>query len=109
MEKTHNSESFEAMEITEGSENVFEDLGFEKEEAANLNIRTHLMISLRRFIEEQGMTQEQAGSFFGVSQPRISDLVNRKLDKFTIDSLVNMHATAGMDVHVDVVRGKRTV
>jgi predicted XRE-type DNA-binding protein len=36
--------------VTIGSENVFEDLGFEAEEAMNLRIRPDLMLDLRCFI-----------------------------------------------------------
>lgn len=90
--------------ITESSGNVFEDLGFDQEEARNLKIRTRLMVSLRRFIDDSDMTQVEAAELFGVTQPRISDLVNRKVEKFTIDTLVNMHVAAGMDVHIEVDR-----
>lgn len=85
-------------DITHGSGNVFADLGFEKEEAANLKMRARLMVRLRRLIKERGMTQQEAADFFGVSQPRISDLVNKKIEKFSIDKLVNMLTQAGVQV-----------
>jgi len=91
------------MTITKSSGNVFEDLGFEKQEAENLKLRAQLIISLRRYIKEEGLTQAQAAERFGVSQPRISDLVNRKIDLFSIDMLVNLHAAVGLRVRLDVV------
>lgn len=91
-----------ADEPIKSSGNVFEDLGFEKEEAENLKIRSQLMISLKRFIQEKGLKQEEAAELFGVTQPRISDLVNGKIGKFSIDMLVNMHTKAGMHVVVDI-------
>jgi predicted XRE-type DNA-binding protein len=94
--------SSEDIEFTESSGNVFEDLGFDRDEAENLKLRARLMISLRRFIDEQGMTQSEAADVFGVTQPRISDLVNKKIEKFSIDTLVNMHATAGMKVRLTI-------
>jgi predicted XRE-type DNA-binding protein len=96
----HNSSSGEP-EITESTGNVFADLGFEDEEAANLKVRARLMVRLRRFIKERGMTQQEAADFFGVNQPRISDLVNKKIDKFSIDTLVNMLTQAGVGVKID--------
>ncbi|MCS3666413.1 putative XRE-type DNA-binding protein [Salinibacter ruber] len=88
-------------EITESTGNVFADLGFEAEEAANLKVRARLMVRLRRFIKERGMTQDEAADYFGVNQPRISDLVNKKIDKFSIDTLVNMLTQAGVGVKID--------
>ncbi|WP_103028540.1 helix-turn-helix domain-containing protein [Salinibacter altiplanensis] len=88
-------------EIIEGTGNVFSDLGFEAEEAANLKVRARLMVRLRRFIKEHGMTQDEAADFFGVNQPRISDLVNKKIEKFSIDTLINMLTQAGVGVNVD--------
>lgn len=82
--------------VTTGS--VFDDLGFSKEEAQNLKIRAALMRALDQYIDENELTQEKAAEVFGVSQPRVSDLVRGKIDKFTIDMLVNMLIKAGISV-----------
>jgi predicted XRE-type DNA-binding protein len=82
--------------------NVFADLGFPGEEAENLKIRSTLMIQIRKIIERDQLRQVDAAERFGVSQPRISDLVRGKIDEFTIDSLVNMLAHAGFHVEVTV-------
>jgi predicted XRE-type DNA-binding protein len=82
--------------------NVFADLGFTGEEAENLKIRSTLMIQIRKIIERDRLRQVDAAELFGVSQPRISDLVRGKIDEFTIDSLVNMLAHAGHQVEVTV-------
>jgi hypothetical protein len=50
--------------FTRGSDNVFEDLGFEAEEAANLKIRADLMLDLRQYILARGWTQAKAADFF---------------------------------------------
>jgi predicted XRE-type DNA-binding protein len=72
------------------------------EEAENMRIRGRLMDILSRFIKERGMTQHEAADLFGVSQPRISHLMNRKAEKFSIDALVNMHAKTGAIVRFTV-------
>ena len=90
--------------ITPPGGNVFADLGFQPEQAANLLIRTDLMIEIERIIEQRGLRQKEAARLFGVSQPRISDLVRGKLDTFTIDSLVTMLAHAGVSVDLKVRR-----
>ncbi len=68
--------------------------------ASNLKIRARLMISLEREINRQELTQKAAAVMFGVSQPRISDLMKGKIDKFSIDMLVNMLAALGKDVRI---------
>jgi predicted XRE-type DNA-binding protein len=88
--------------VTIGSSNVFEDIGFETEEAINLKIRADLMVDLRRFIQSQKWTQTDAAEYFGETQPRISNLMNGDIDRFSIDKLVQMLARAGMDVQVSV-------
>lgn len=102
--KSESGEMEPEVPIIESTGNVFEDLGFEKKEAANLKHRARLMISLQSFIEENGLTQNEAAELFDVSQPRISDLVNQKMEKFSIDTLVNMHDVAGLRVHITVER-----
>lgn len=83
---------------TEGS--VFDDLGFDKTEAANLKIRAALMRAIEEEIAKRGMTQAQAAQQLDVSQPRISDLQRGKIHLFTIDVLVNMLAKLGKPVAV---------
>ncbi|HEU0013807.1 MAG TPA: helix-turn-helix transcriptional regulator [Longimicrobium sp.] len=84
--------------VTPADGNVFADLGFPPDEAANLKIRSTLMRTARRLIEERGLKQARAAKLFGVSQPRISELKRGKIDAFTIDSLINMLALAGIVV-----------
>lgn len=90
------------MDITKGKDNVFEDLGFAPEEAANLKIRADLMLDVRAFIEQQGWTQAQAAAFFQETQPRISNLMNGDIGRFSVDKLINMLSRAGMRVRVEV-------
>jgi predicted XRE-type DNA-binding protein len=83
-----------------GKANVFQDLGFDYEESENLRVRADLMIELSRLIESKGWTQEEAAEIMGVSQPRISDLIRGKIDRFSIDSLVSMLGSAGIGVRI---------
>lgn len=86
--------------ITPSSGNVFLDLGFDEEEAAHLEIRSCLMFTIRKLIQDQGLTQTRAAKLLGVTQPRIRDLVRGRIDRFSIDSLVDMLAHAGIKVAV---------
>jgi predicted XRE-type DNA-binding protein len=82
--------------------NVFDALEDDPAIAENLKIRAQLMNALTRYIEKQGLTQEEAAELFEVNQPRISDLVRGKIERFTIDMLVNMLARAGKRLNVKV-------
>ena len=90
--------------LQRGSANVFADLGFPPEEAANLKLRADLMIQLSRLIQERGLTQAAAAKLFAVTQPRVSDLVRGKIDRFSIDTLVAMLGHAGAEVELVVQR-----
>ena len=70
--------------------------------AASMRARSGLMMSLTEVIRQRGMTQAQAALFFGVTQPRISDLMRGKVNLFSLDTLIDMAATAGMGPTVKV-------
>jgi predicted XRE-type DNA-binding protein len=93
--------------IRRSTGNVFRDLGFLPEEAENLRLRADLMIQLTKLLQTRGLTQAKAAKLLGVSQPRISDLVRGKIDRFSIDSLVEMLGHAGARVTFVVRKGRR--
>jgi predicted XRE-type DNA-binding protein len=93
-----------ALKMQRSSGNVFADLGFGPEEAEHLRIRSDLLIAVRKVIAARKLTQVQAAKLFSVSQPRISNLVRGRIDLFSIDTLVDMLAAAGVSVKVTVGR-----
>lgn len=86
--------------FTRSSGNVFLDLGFPPGEAEHLLLRAELMTAITRLIKERGLTQARAARLFGVTQPRVSDLVRGRTELFSIDSLVQMLGRAGVGVSV---------
>ena len=96
-----------ATRVRPSSGNVFRDLGFPHEEAEHLKIRSDLMIRLTRLIAARGLTQAQAARLLGVTQPRISDLVRGKIDRFSVDSLIEMLGRTGARIAVVVKPRKR--
>lgn len=88
--------------VRRSSENIFKDLGFSEDEAENLKIRADLMIELTQLIEAEGLTQVAAARLLGVTQPRISDLTRGKIDRFSVDTLIEMLGHAGASVSVVV-------
>ena len=81
-------------------ETLFLDIGFPPHEAQNLRVRADLMIELIRIIRGRRLTQSKAAKLFGVSQPRVSALMTGRIDRFSIDALVEMLFRAGRRVEV---------
>lgn len=84
--------------ITKGS--VLDDLGFPDDEAKNLKLRAALMRSLEAYFSDHNIKQFQAAKLTGISQPRISDLLNGKISKFSIDQLVKMHERLHINIRL---------
>ena len=95
------------MKAQPSSGNVFHDLGFGPNEAESLRLRAELMIEVTRLIHARKLTQSAAANLFGVTQPRISDLMRGKIDLFSIDTLVSMLARAGIRVELRLARAPR--
>ncbi len=90
------------LKITKGSGNVFRDLGFPEGEAQNLLLRTDLMIKIEQLVKKSGLIQSEAAKLLGITQPRINDLLKGRIEKFSLNALVNMIARAGMEVKMTV-------
>jgi predicted XRE-type DNA-binding protein len=73
-------------------------------QAENMRLRSSLMMALKEHIGREGLTQSQAVKLFGVTQPRVSDLIRGKIELFGLDSLVNMAAAAGLHVEMRVAQ-----
>jgi len=83
-------------------ENVWDAIEDTPAQAENMRLRSLLMMALREHIDSNSMSQNQAAKLFGVTQPRVSDLMRGKVDLFSLDTLVNMLTAAGMHVHMQV-------
>lgn len=70
------------------------------QQAASMRAKAELMRALEQTIRQRGMTQQDAAALFGVTQPRISDLVRGKINLFSLDALIDMAATAGLSPHI---------
>ncbi len=88
--------------IIKSSGNVFDDLGFSKEEATVLKMRADLMSKVRDSITKYGWTQSEAAMRLQISQSRVSDLIRGKRDKFSLDMLVMLATRAGNKVALEV-------
>ena len=87
--------------IVESCGNVFVDLGFPPEEAAILQMRADLMIDLRKLIKAKRLTQVKAAKLLGISQPRVSDLIQGKWERFSLEMLITLATRAGIHVRLE--------
>jgi predicted XRE-type DNA-binding protein len=71
-------------------------------QAENMKLRSRLMLALTTHINRTELSQAQAAKLFGVTQPRISDLMRGKINVFGLDALVNMACMAGMHVELHI-------
>jgi predicted XRE-type DNA-binding protein len=76
-------------------DNVWDAISDTPEEAANMKLRSVLMIHIEGEIRRRGWTQAEAAAHLGVTQPRVSDLMRGKIGLFGLDNLVNMVAAMG--------------
>ena len=110
MKPTAKSIDTKTRHVTKPGANLFAELGFEKELAEQYYaqsekqikelraLKEQLMIELSTWIKENNLKQEQAAKILHITRPRVSDMVNLKLSKFTIDTLIELLARAGKPV-----------
>lgn len=92
--------------ITNGSENVFADLGFSATEAAELSVKAELTRQIGLGIKGLRLTQVQAVGRLGISQPDVSKRVNGRFTGYSIDRLIALLSALEVDVDI-VVRPRR--
>ena len=68
----------------------------------NMKLRSALMTALKSHLARTKMSQAQAAQLFGVTQPRISDLMRGKINLFGLDALVNMASAAGLHIEMRI-------
>ena len=88
--------------VTRTGDNIFEDLGFDSQEAVKLKIRSQLMMEISEWIKEQQLKQSDAAKLLKISRPRVSDVMTGKIDKFTIDALIDLLELTGKHITVKV-------
>lgn len=70
--------------------------------AVNLQVRAELIDAINQRIAANGWTQAEAAQRLNVSQPRISHLARRQINRFSVDALLNMAALAGLQIEIAV-------
>lgn len=91
--------------IIRGSGNVFADLGLP--DPGERQTKTRLALAINRLIKSRSLKQAEAALLLGVPQPKVSALVNYRLDGFSVEKLMDFIVALGRDVEIVVrpVRG----
>lgn len=104
----------EIRHVTKAGANLFAELGFapadaeryQAESRKRINdtraLKEALMAELALWIKDNHLKQEEAAKILHITRPRVSDVVNKKVSKFTIDALVNMLTRIGKQVRLAI-------
>ncbi|MCA6259151.1 MAG: XRE family transcriptional regulator [Phenylobacterium sp.] len=83
-------------------ENVFDALADTPAEAANLKARAEVLLALSQRVRSWNISQEAAATRLGITRPRMNDLLQGKLGKFSLDALVNLATAAGLRLEIRI-------
>jgi predicted XRE-type DNA-binding protein len=95
-----------APEVTEGSGNVFADLGLP--DSDELLVKARLASAISDIVTGRHLTQAEAADLLGTSQPTVSNLMNGRLEGFSLERLARFLNTLDRDVDIVVKRRPRS-
>lgn len=82
--------------------NVWDALEDSPEDAANMTMRSNVMIAIKDTVRGWNTTQTQAARRLRITQPRLNDLLHGKISKFSLDTLMTLATRAGLKVKIEV-------
>ena len=82
--------------------NVWDALEDTPAEAANMTMRSNLLIAVEQRVRSWGVTQAEAARRLGITQPRLNDLLRGRITNFSLDTLINLATQAGLAVRLDM-------
>jgi predicted XRE-type DNA-binding protein len=86
MAKGKTGKAAASIPVTRGSGNVFADLGFH--DAEELQVKAGLTRRIANRIKEFGLTQIQAATRLGISQPDVSKLMHGRYTGYSVHRLI---------------------
>lgn len=90
-------------------DNIFDVVAENSAEAADLQFRADLMLTLRKLLEERKLRQAEIAEALGVSQPRVSELMRGKIDLFSADKLIGFLARLDVRLRPSVDASGRVI
>lgn len=82
--------------------NVWDAIEQDPSKSANLKLRSELMMKISAYVKQSKLTQTQAAEKLGVTQPRLNDVLKGRIEKCTVDRLVNMLSAVGYKVDLKI-------
>jgi predicted XRE-type DNA-binding protein len=82
--------------------NVWDALEETPEATANMTMRSDVMIALNTVVKNWNTTQAEAARRLGITQPRLNDLLRGRIEKFSLDMLINLAGHAGLVVRLKI-------
>lgn len=83
-------------------ENVWDALEDTPAAAANMTMRSSLLIAIEARVRGWQVTQAEAARRLGVTQPRLNDLLRGRIANFSLDALIALAGKAGLSVRLDI-------
>jgi predicted XRE-type DNA-binding protein len=87
-------------DVQAGSGNVFADLGYP--DAKERRLKVELALEVNRILEARGLSQDRAARLLGIRQPHVSDLVRYRLNRFSVERLMEFLTRLGKDVQIRI-------
>jgi predicted XRE-type DNA-binding protein len=84
------------------SGNIFADMGFAPVEAAELTVKSTLIMTIGDTIKERDLTQQEAAQLCGTDQPTLSKVLRGRMESVTIDKLAAWLNALGRTVEIRV-------
>ena len=81
-----------------GTDNVLIDLGFD--DAEELSAKAILAVKLNELIRSRGLSQTEAATITGMTQPKVSQVARYKLQNLSLERL--MQALVSLDQQVEI-------
>ena len=85
-------------------DNVWDALEDTPAEAVNMSMRSNLLIAIGEQVRGWNVTQAEAASRLGITQPRLNDLLRGRITNFSLDALINLASRAGLTVRLDIAQ-----
>lgn len=84
--------------LTHGTDNVYADLGFL--DATERQTKTRLALTLNELLKRRKLKQREVAELLGIPQPKVSALINYRLDNFSVERLMEFLTLLDQDVDI---------
>lgn len=88
--------------MTDRFNNAWDALEDTPEEAENMKMRSVFRIAIKQTVKSMSGTQTEKAAALGITQPRLNDRLNGKIQKFSLDALAKLAVRAGLRIGLDV-------